>query len=151
MIPVLSGQQMLSYLDNVSKALNPGDFWIGSIAIPEGKKYEMNNARARAGESSAKEIRATPFGGITFVHRPEIKNSDGTSVSDKTLADYLSVRFNLSISIEDLYTPVLNSYYTIEEFDKIVKTKGLEIAESARVECEDNATPRLVVALRQKN
>ena len=87
-----------------------------------------------------KAEQATSMGGFTFTYKPDLG-----SASDERVSEYLSDKFNIPVSSNNLNTVVANSYYTEVEFEQMVKSVGLTIKERAEVDCEDNT--RLTVVL----
>jgi hypothetical protein len=128
MIPVLDGQEALSYLNKLSRDLKRGDYWIGSIACRGSLMHSVNCEKVAIKESSMRVERSTPVGGETFRYRIM------EEYPDEVLINHFRKTVGLKVSPTDLCTIVTNTYYSRKEFESLVRLAGLKIKEIREVE-----------------
>lgn len=127
-IPVLEPNQAKVFLQKTRKELKSNnDVMIVSFALPKGKRYQENIERAGKPPFKKEEF----IGGVVFFQKFDPLND---------LPPYLQGRSS--------YDAVLNTYYTIDGFRKLVEDCGFSIDHSILVSDFDNE--RMTVQLRPK-
>lgn len=140
LIPVFTETKIKRYFEKLSTEMSPGDLWCGSIALPEGNLYDKhtkNNMQALK----------TLFGAKTLVHSPGGLN---TEEEKKRFNEEIAKLDLKNRSPGDFERVILNTYMTLETFEKLINSYGFKLAKIKTLTKEESPHTRYFCALLEK-